>query len=272
MSETDHAFSGSIPETYDRHLGAVLFEPYAQDMVKRLTDRPAGPVLETACGTGILTQMLRAGLPPGTAIVATDISASMLAYARARHGQMDEVEWRQADAGALPFPDGSFAAAACQFGLMFVPDKTAAMREARRVLVDGGVLAINVWDSLEYNPHARAVHDTVARFFPSDPPQFFKSGPYGYHNPGALRDAMEGGGFAQVKVERVTLEVRSQSAESLATGYVKGTPVSAQIQERGESLDTVVAAAAEALGRLGGYRPFRCPMQAFVATGRARPA
>jgi SAM-dependent methyltransferase len=265
-------FSGSIPEFYDHHLGAVLFEPYARDILKRLADRPDGPVLETACGTGVLTQRLRAGLPPSTAIVATDLSESMLAYARAKHGQISGVEWRQADAGALPFPAASFAAAACQFGLMFVPDKAAAMREARRVLIGGGILAINVWDSLEYNPHARVVQDTVAGFFPSDPPGFFEKGPYGYHDPEALRDAMESGGFAQVKVERVTFEVRSQSAESLATGYVRGTPVSAEIQERGGSPDTVVAAAAEALARLGGYRPFRCPMQAFVATGRARPA
>jgi SAM-dependent methyltransferase len=270
MSETGHAFSEGIPEVYDRHL-SVLFEPYALDMVKRLADRPDGPVLETACGTGILTQRLRAGLSPGTSVVATDLSESMLAHARARHGRMGGVKWRQADAGALPFPAAMFAAAACQFGLMFIPDKHAAMREARRVLVDGGVLGISVWDSLEYNPHARVVHDTVAGFFPNDPPQFLKNLPYGYHDPGALRDAMEGGGFAQVKVERVTLEVRCQSAESLATGYVKGTPVGAEIRERGGSLDTVVAAAAEALERLGGDRPFRCPMQAIVATGRARP-
>ena len=56
------------------------------------------------------------------------------------------VEWRQADAMQLPFPDGMFDAVVCQFGVMFFPDKSKAFSEARRVLRAGGVFLFHVWD------------------------------------------------------------------------------------------------------------------------------
>jgi ubiquinone/menaquinone biosynthesis C-methylase UbiE len=54
-----------------------------------------------------------------------------------------------------------FGAVVCAFGFMFVADKKAAFREARRVLKQGGVLLFNVWDCIEENPHAAAVAEVV---------------------------------------------------------------------------------------------------------------
>jgi ubiquinone/menaquinone biosynthesis C-methylase UbiE len=48
-------FEGSIPENYDRYLGPVLFEPFADDIVARLKKAQPESVLELACGSGILT-------------------------------------------------------------------------------------------------------------------------------------------------------------------------------------------------------------------------
>src|SRR5262245_46511638 len=73
MSETDKAFTGAIPELYDRHLGPWLFEPYAADLAARIARRGARQVLEIAAGTGIVTRALRAALPAGVSIVATDL-------------------------------------------------------------------------------------------------------------------------------------------------------------------------------------------------------
>ena len=65
MAEINISFSGSIPQMYDRYLGPVLFEPYAADLARRVAAHGAGPVLEMACGTGIVTQQLRAHLCHG---------------------------------------------------------------------------------------------------------------------------------------------------------------------------------------------------------------
>jgi SAM-dependent methyltransferase len=268
MAESSSVFAGSVPEFYDRHLGPILFEPYAADLARRVADRAGDAVLETACGTGILTRQLRARLSPAVRLVATDLNQPMIDHARAMLGDVGQIEWQRADCAALPFPPASFTALACQFGLMFVPDKPAAFREARRVLADGGLLAFSVWDSLAHNPYARVVQETVAGFFPDDPPTFFDV-PYGFHDAAAWTDLLSAHGFAEQEVESVTLEARSPTAEQLAVGFVRGTPLSNAIQERGGASDRIAEAVAAALARLGGEAPLRSTMRALVVTARA---
>ena len=194
MTGTHARFTGSIPENYDRYLGPFLFEPYAQDLVRRLDAKEGARVLEIACGTGIVTRRLREHLPPASALVATDLNPPMLEIARRKLGAVKGIDWRQADACALPFPDASFDAAVCQFGLMFVPDKPAACREARRVLVKGGTFLLSTWGALAQNPVGRIAYETVASFFPADPPDFYTV-PFGLHQPEVVRGFLAAGGF-----------------------------------------------------------------------------
>jgi tocopherol O-methyltransferase len=110
----------------------------------RLAALPVSRVLKTAAGTGAVTRRLAATLPADVPIVATDLNRGMLDQAEAQ-GTSRPVEWRQADAMQLPFEDGSFDVVVCQFGVMFLPDKSRAFAEARRVLRPGGGLAVCAW-------------------------------------------------------------------------------------------------------------------------------
>ena len=264
MAETTISFSGSIPQLYDRYLGPVLFEPYAADLARRVAAHAPGSVLEMACGTGVVTQQLRAHLAPEIKIVATDLSQPMLDYARTKLATLKNVDWQQADIAALPFPDASFAAVVCQFGLMFVPDKQAAFREARRVLSKGGLFAFNVWDKITTNPFAHIQHETLTKLFPADPPQFLT--PFTFNDHEVLRQLLTTHGFSNVQLETVTLEARSESARALATGFVQGSPLSTVLQERGVSFDPIIDAVTEALAQHGGAAPFRSTLQAVVVT------
>jgi ubiquinone/menaquinone biosynthesis C-methylase UbiE len=127
MEERDARFDGLIPENYDRYLGPVLFEPFAIDLASRLDTAVATDVLELACGTGILTRELRRRLPVSSRLVATDLNDPMLHHAKASSIGYTGIEWKQANASAVPFPDSSFDVVVCQFGLMFVPDKVAVL-------------------------------------------------------------------------------------------------------------------------------------------------
>lgn len=272
MTEANAKFEGSIPQSYDRHLGPVLFEPYAVDLARRLDAIDGARVLELACGTGIATRHLRDRLPQTATLMATDLNEPMLDHARCKFGAADGVDWRQADACALPFPAASFDAVVCQFGLMFVPDKPAAFREARRVLVQGGRLLFNVWDALEHNDLGRIAHETIASFFPDDPPGFYRI-PFGLHQPQVLRELLSGSGFTEVQVDVVSLEGRSPSARELAVGLVEGNPVGTAIRERGTvAAGTIIDAVAGAVARSCGDRPVRARMQALVVTARAGAA
>lgn len=178
MAGTDAAFAGSIPALYDRHLGPLLFEPYAERLALGVAHLSSGALLETAAGTGIVTQALGRHLPAGVRLVATDLNQAMLDFAATKPG-LARAELRQADATALPFDAGSFDTVVCQFGMMFFPDRVAGYREARRVLKPGGRACFSLWDSLAHNAIPRCVNEALARHLPADPPRFLARTPHG---------------------------------------------------------------------------------------------
>lgn len=265
--EKHAVFDGTIPQYYDAHLGPMFFEPYAHDLAGRPEVPSGGALLEVACGTGRVTRLLRDRLPASAHITATDLNDAMLDYARRHLPEARALTWRQADAAALPFPDASFDAVVCQFGYMFVPDKEAAMREARRVLRPGGSLYFNVWDRIDENDIARASHETIGSFFPENPPLFY-SVPFGFHDTAHIRTMLEGAGFGDVRIETLPRESRSTSARDAALGLIRGNPVATDIQERGTvPIETVIDAVERVLRERFGDPP-RARMRAHVITAR----
>ncbi|MDQ6655931.1 MAG: methyltransferase domain-containing protein, partial [Verrucomicrobiota bacterium] len=257
------AFTESVPVNYDRYLGPMLFEPYANDIVNRVDLREGMRVLEVACGTGIVTRKLRQLLPQSATIVATDLSEHMLDFARRKLSGTAGVEWQQADAMTLRFADESFDLVVCQFGLMFMPDQLAALREMRRVLAPGGELLLNTWDKLEHNDFSHTVHVTQMRFFPADPPMFYET-PYSLHDVEQLRSWLQLAGYTQISVRPVNLPVMSASAADAAKGLVQGTPLIVAINERGGDVAAITGAVAEALAHDFGKKPTRGRMSAIV--------
>ncbi|MGH8675312.1 MAG: class I SAM-dependent methyltransferase [Burkholderiales bacterium] len=268
MVDVKADFSGSIPEYYDRCLGPAWFEAFATDLARRLPARPQANVLEIACGTGIATRRLRERLDPSLRLVATDLSKAMLDYARAKLGARAGIEWHEADAVRLPFRDGEFGAVVCAFGVMFVPDRQAALREARRVLGKGGILLFNVWDRIEENPHAMAGAEVIEGLFPGDLEMRFRV-PFEMSDPELLRRLLAGAQFGDVRIEKKRIQVDGVSARDVAIGQIRGTPRSLLIEKRGLSLDVVVERLTAALTDIGGADPYRAPAQGMVIEARA---
>ncbi len=251
--DTDSVFAGSIPSLYETHLVPLIFEPYAADLADRVVSRPVKRVLEIAAGTGVATRRLASVLPHDVSIVATDLNQPMLDHAAAM-GTTRPVEWRQADAMALPFPDGMFDAVVCQFGVMFFPDKPTAFSEARRVLTPGGVLIFSVWDRIEENEFADTVTTALESLFPADPPRFLARTPHGYHQLRTIERDLAAGGFAAPpEVSTVAARSRAASPRVPAVAYCQGTPLRNEIESRdasrlGEATDTAAAGIAQRFG------------------------
>jgi SAM-dependent methyltransferase len=257
-------FTGSVPERYHRYLAPWLFEPYAVDLAARLPRATGLRVLETAAGTGVVTRRLREALPPDASLVATDLNDAMVDYGRAEVG--DGVEWRQADAQALPFEDGSFDVVVCQFGFMFLPDKVAGFQEAKRVLSADGVMLGNVWHSRTENPVAHVVQELLEERIPDDPPRFLDT-PYGYGDHERLRADLAAAGWESVELDVVRKESEAASAEVVALGYLTGTPLAHELSERGADPDAFGQELEKRLVPVGGERPFRAQLAATVITG-----
>jgi len=238
-SGNDTRFGDAVAAFYQQHLVPLIFAPYAVDLAARIARVPTASVLELAAGTGVLTRELAARLAPGTHLVATDLNESMLAVAQAQETAR-KVDWRQADAMALPFADASFDAVVCQFGVMFFPDKVHAFAEMRRVLRPGGTLWFSVWDRIEANEFAQVVSETVGAMFPDDPPRFLERLPHGYCSTEVIAEP--------AAFETVTAVSRAATPGIAALAYCQGTPLRGEIEARDpQGLQTATAAAAEAI-------------------------
>jgi ubiquinone/menaquinone biosynthesis C-methylase UbiE len=256
-------FEGAIPKNYDRYLGPVIFEPFARDIARRLVDRKIQSLLEIACGTGIVTRHLRDTLPLRIPIIATDLNPDMFEFAKPKFRDGENVSWQQADASALPFPDGAFGAVVCQFGLMFVLEKNIAMRESYRVLNHNGLFLFNVWDSFNANPFAEIAHATIGSFFKRDPPKFYEI-PFSLYDSKLVRELLHAAGFEQIESFVESKRCHATSAKEFATGLVRGNPVAAEATERGVDPEDLIVAVAKRIAERFGDAPVESTMRAIV--------
>ena len=269
MTATDKLFAGSIPELYDRLLVPLIFEAYAQDLAERIAITRPQAVLETAAGTGVLTSAMASRLPAQSRIVASDLNQPMLDRAATKRGLEGRITWRQADALALPFEDRAFDVVACQFGVMFFPDKVKGYSEARRVLRPGGHFFFSAWDRISENEFGETVNDAVAAFLPNDPPAFMARTPHGYHNVEKIREDLTAAGFTDISVTTIDHVSKAASPRDVAVGFCQGTPLRNEIEARGASLEAATKAAAAALAKRFGNGPIEGRISAHIVAATA---
>jgi ubiquinone/menaquinone biosynthesis C-methylase UbiE len=149
----------------------------------------------------------------------------------------------------LPFADDEFNVVLCQFGLQFFPDRPTALREMRRVLAPGGRLGASVFSSIDRNPAANALANSLDR-------HFGEGASRGKRHEHSLADRAEfaallvTAGFARPRVDTITQEVRFASAEEWVRIQFAATPLAALLEGRepseGERLVARVGAEVEA--------------------------
>ena len=264
--ERDKVFADAVAEVYQAWLVPLIFEPYAVDLVARLARRSPARVLEVAAGTGVVTRLMAAALPASASVVATDLNQTMLDVGAAA-GTQHPVEWRQADAMQLPFPDASFDAVVCQFGVMFFPDKARAFAEVRRVLRPGGAYLFNVWDRIEENDFADVVTTELESVFPADPPRFLARTPHGYPDTRVIAEDLARGGFDSPLIDTVPARSRAATARIPSLAYCQGTPLRNEIEALDpDGLEAATDRAGEAIARRFGPGPVDGKLQAHVVT------
>src|SRR3954453_17640576 len=196
-----------MSEAYDEYLVPAVFRPYDDDLAARVVRHQPQGVLELAAGTGVLTGAVIASLPRAR-VTATDLNDAMVDVGSQR---VPAATWRQADAMQLPFGDASFDLVACQFGVMFFPDRPAAYAEVARVLRRGGHFLFNCWGPLATHDVETTVIAALADTFPDDPPTFLARVPHGYHDAELVRADLTVAGFDDVRIETVELDCTGRS-------------------------------------------------------------
>jgi SAM-dependent methyltransferase len=265
--DADREFAGSVPQLYEHYLVPLIHEPYVEDLGARVLRQHPSRVLEIAAGTGAATRRLARVLAPDVVIVATDVNQPMLNYATAL-GTNRPVQWHQADAMQLPYPDEDFDVLVCQFGAMCFEDKARAFAESLRVLRRGGCLIFSVWDRIDENQFAAVITAALDDYLPDDPPRFVARVLYGYSDTAEIAADLAAGGFTQPP-EFITLAARSRadSARIPAVAYCQGTSLRHEI-ERQDPLKVAQATdvAAAAIAKRFGHGAVEGKIQAHVIT------
>jgi ubiquinone/menaquinone biosynthesis C-methylase UbiE len=158
-------------------------------------------VLDLACGTGEPALSLAKAVGPSGRVVATDLVPEMLEAARrnAADQGLSNIEFRAADAEALPFANGEFDRVTCRFGIMFFPDIAKAMSEIRRVLKPGGRFCFAVFGTIDENPVFKVSLGPFLRRVtmpapPPDAPHIFR-----FADEGKLAKTLSAAGFQGVR-------------------------------------------------------------------------
>lgn len=262
---SDTVFAGSIPAIYDRYMVPLLFRPYAEVLAERARSLRPKLILETAAGTGVVTEALHRALPEAQ-IVATDLNEPMLAQAGNKVGGAN-VSFQYADALNLPFDDEKFDLVACQFGVMFFPDKVRGNAEARRVLRSGGNYLLVIWNEVGRNLATKAVGTALSELFPDDPAAFYERLPFRYHDTNTIRGDLSAAGFERIEIETVELRSRAASARDAAIALTQGTPMRSEIEQRGpDALARATEAAERSLREFETPTGFDAPMSARLVT------
>jgi len=257
-------FEGSVALNYERYSGPAVLEPFALDLADRLNNEPLKNVLEIACGTGRVTRHLIKLIPAGGKLIATDISVDMLEVARSVVPD-EKISWLVADAQQLPFENGSFDHVVCQFGLMFFPDKSKAVREIYRVLAEGGKFFFNVWDSMEKHPRALLFKKILDEQFDDGPAEMEL--PHSLHDRNFLRRLLVEAGFNDIRIEEVT-RTGYQHPDDTIAGFSNGAMVSKFLSTKTElQRETLNKRLKEELVNAFDKDGMRFPMTAIVGEG-----
>jgi SAM-dependent methyltransferase len=204
-------------ELIDRSASGV-----SERLVQLAGVEPGSRVLDVAAGYGepSLTAARAAG--PDGSVVATDISAEMLAYGRERAAaaDVDTIEFVEADAAGLDLPEQSFDAAVSRFGIIFEPDGEGAAARVRGFLKPGGRMAIASWGEPEQVPFIAVPMRTALQRLDVPPPPPGTPGPLSRPTPDALGGLLKGGGFSDVETEDLEVTFEWESPEDFTT-FVK---------------------------------------------------
>ena len=256
-------------EAYENLHVTALFQQWAPQMADAARIQPGHRVLDVACGTGVFARQILPIVGDSGSVAGLDASAGMLTVANQLSPSID---WQHGVAESLPFDDGLFDAVVCQFGLMFIQDRLAALREMLRVLVPAGWLSIAVWESLENSDAYREEVELLKRLA-------------GREAADALRAAFALGScdellglFHDLGVDSALIEThrgtaRFPSVRTMVEGDLRGWLPLMGVNLNEELIETILSKSEEALSqyvRKDGRVEFEAP--AHIVCGRhARP-
>jgi ubiquinone/menaquinone biosynthesis C-methylase UbiE len=219
------AYGGSAPENYQRYFVPLIGGPFAEDLIVEAALRPGERVLDVACGTGVVARLAAERVGPSGTVAALDLNPAMLSVARSVPSTGAAIRWYETSAESIPLPDDAFDVVLCQLGLQFVADKSAALREMRRVLAPGGRLLVSTPPP---NAFFDVLDEAMTRHVGSEAGAFVRM-VFSLNDPAIIDRLFRDAGFADVNVRTYAKDLRLPEAREFLWQYVHCTPLTGML-------------------------------------------
>jgi ubiquinone/menaquinone biosynthesis C-methylase UbiE len=179
-------------------------------MLEALDPQAGETILELAAGTGETGFAAASALGERGRLISTDFAPKMVEAARSESERLGltNVDHRQLDAQEMDLEDDSVDGVLCRWGYMLTADPQAALRETRRVLRDGGKLALSVWGAPQDNPWASIPSRLLQEQTGASPPDPTAPGIFAMADPNRTRSLLDGAGFEVRRMENVGMTWR----------------------------------------------------------------
>ena len=199
-------------QKWHTHL-ADFTRPVTAALLESAQLRPGMNVLDLASGVGDPALSEAVAVAPNGKVTATDLNPAMLDFIRdqARQRSITNLDFREATAESLPFPDATFDAVTCRFGIMFFPDLNKSLCECLRVLKPNSRATFIAWDRRE-QPFFACTGGILMKHIELPKPDPDAPNIAMFGEPNRLRGALESAGFANAKEEFRTVEGRWQGS------------------------------------------------------------
>jgi SAM-dependent methyltransferase len=189
------------------------------ELMLDLTQVQAGArVLDVAAGAGGQSLAAARRVGPKGEVLATDIAENLVRYLEqdAAAAGLTQVRAAVMDGEDLRVPPGWFDAVICRLGLIYLPDRKAALSGMRTALRPGGRLGAIVYSTPEANRFFSVPVSIIRRAAQLPPPLPGQPGPFSLGTPDVLRHELEAAGFVDVDVRALAAPLRLASSAECA--------------------------------------------------------
>lgn len=231
--------SGNAAELYERYAVPYMSGPWARGLVELAALQRGERVLDLACGTGVVARLAAPKLGPTGKVTGLDLNAGMLAVARSLSPPSGaSITWVEGSAVAMNLPDASFEVILCQQGFQFFPDKPAALREMRRVLIPGGRVLLSVWKTA--GPYNIAVGEALERYVGAETAIKYRASRV-VPDAEELRCLLVEAGFRAVHIRPSVMTIRLPPVEEFVLDHLASNPVAGAVAALSEEFRSDLA-------------------------------
>ena len=209
--------SDELVWVHEQYLVPAIFAQWASRVTEIAKIEVGQHILDVACGTGTLarTAQLETGLTGK--VIGLDTSEKML---EAAHRQSRKIEWRLGDATAIPFETNHFDRVLCQFSLMFIANRVAALKEMLRVCKPDGLVVVATWGAL----HRGGAYDVLIKLidqYCGAPAAMKLSSPWSLGKPGVMDALLLSAGVNEYECHERVGKARYPSMRSFIETHLR---------------------------------------------------